>query len=952
MSAKSSVLVEDNSEKIIALVRKIHEAQQQLRELTDGEVDAVVHPDGHSYLLHEAQEKLRESETAQRQLAETQMAILNALPAHIALVDSHGVIISTNEAWRRFATANALQGPEFGINRNYLKTCDEVQGEGSEVAQTAARGIRQVLKGEVETFSTEYPCHSPDEKRWFNLIVTPVRKDYLAGAVIMHIDITALKLAEEAGKQIQQQILWKTALLEAQINSTLDGILIVNLEGIKVLQNKRMVELWNIPPDIGDEEEHQRRRGWITSQIKNPRPFTEKVDYLYAHPDEVGRDELELVDGRFIDRYSAPVRGPDETYYGRIWVYRDITDRKLTQKRLADQVELVNMASRVGKLGAWAIEYPGPKLKWSEEVYRIHEVESGSEPDLETALDFFPPASRKKLEAAIQSGQTYDLELDFITAKGNKRWVRTTSAIEMKDGKLHRLYGTFQDLTDRKRTESRFNRLVNSNVQSVLFWNTKGEITDANDAFLNLVGYTREDLNAGRINWRAMTPPEYAHLDVRALEEIADHQVTNPYEKEFIRKDGSRVAIFLGAATFEDNPQEGVCFMLDLTERKKLEQQFLRAQRMESIGTLAGGIAHDLNNILAPIMMSIDILKLTAADPQAKNILDTIEVSAKRGADIVRQVLSFARGLEGERIEVQPKHLLKDLESIIRDTFPKDIQMQFSVPEETWTILGDPTQVHQILLNLCVNARDAMPHGGKLKISVENCVVDEQYAVMNDHAKAGRYVNISVTDSGMGIPPAILDKIFEPFFTTKELNKGTGLGLSTVMAVVKSHDGIVNVYSEPGKGTTFKVYLPAMETSTEVRKKQTQQLGLARGKGETILVVDDEASILTITSQTLQAFGYRVLTAADGAEALAIYAEQKNGIAAVLTDMMMPVMDGMAVIRVLMRINPAVKIIAASGLNANGDVTAVSGGAVKHFLTKPYTARTLLTAIREILDES
>ena len=317
----------------------------------------------------------------------------------------------------------------------------------------------------------------------------------------------------------------------------------------------------------------------------------------------------------------------------------------------------------------------------------------------------------------------------------------------------------------------------------------------------------------------------------------------------------------------------------------------------------------------------------------------------------MRQVLSFARGLEGERIEVQPKHLLKDLENIIKDTFPKDIRLQFSIPNDTWTILGDPTQVHQILLNLCVNARDAMPNGGSLTIGVENCVLDEQYAAMNIQAKAGRYVMISVTDSGTGIPPDILDKIFEPFFTTKELNKGTGLGLSTVMAIVKSHGGFVNVYSEPGKGTTFKVYLPAMEISSEARKEQSEQASLPRGNGETILVVDDEASILTITSQTLQAFGYRVLTATDGADAVAIYAQHKNEIAVVLTDMMMPVMDGPATIHALMRINPAVKIIAASGLNANGGVAKASGAGVKHFLTKPYTAGTLLKTMRAILDE-
>jgi PAS domain S-box-containing protein len=401
----------------------------------------------------------------------------------------------------------------------------------------------------------------------------------------------------------------------------------------------------------------------------------------------------------------------------------------------------------------------------------------------------------------------------------------------------------------------------------------------------------------------------------------------------------------------EGHPKSVLAINTDITERKKMEAQFLRAQRMESIGTLAGGIAHDLNNILAPIMMSIELLKETSSDPQSTKILETIEVSALRGADIVRQVLSFARGMEGERIEVQPKHLLKDLESIIKNTFPKDIRLQFSIPNDTWTILGDPTQVQQILLNLCVNARDAMPHGGILSVGVENCVLDEQYAAMNLQAKPGRYVTISVTDSGTGMPPGVIDKIFDPFFTTKELSKGTGLGLSTVLGIVKSHEGIINVYSEPGKGTTFRVYLPAMELSSKALEKQVQPVIPPRGNGETILVVDDEVSILIITSQTLESFGYRVLTATNGAAAVAVYARHMNEIAMVLTDIAMPIMDGPTTIHALKEINPAVKIIAASGLHANGDPTQASVEGVKHFLTKPYSAATLLKTMRAILDE-
>jgi nitrogen-specific signal transduction histidine kinase/ActR/RegA family two-component response regulator len=403
---------------------------------------------------------------------------------------------------------------------------------------------------------------------------------------------------------------------------------------------------------------------------------------------------------------------------------------------------------------------------------------------------------------------------------------------------------------------------------------------------------------------------------------------------------------------FQDNPNEGVAFVLDLTERKKLEQQFLRAQRMESIGTLAGGIAHDLNNVLAPIMMSIDLLKGTSSHPQAGQILAAVESSARQGAEIVRQVLSFARGLDGERVEIQTKHLVEDLKNIVGSTFPKNIQAEFFVPVDVWTILGDPTQVQQVLLNLCVNARDAMPEGGHLVLGVENCVLDAHYAAMNPGTRPGRYVQINVVDTGTGMPPGVIDKIFEPFFTTKEIGKGTGLGLSTVMAVIKSHDGLVQVESEPGRGTTFKVFLPAAETSADEQKKVTPLLALPRGQGETVLVIDDEASIVTITSQTLESFGYRVLTATDGAEGVALYAIHQEEIAVVITDVMMPVMDGAATIRALVWINPAIKIIAASGLDANGSRINVADPNVRHFLTKPYTARTLLTTLRATLEEA
>ncbi len=537
---------------------------------------------------------------------------------------------------------------------------------------------------------------------------------------------------------------------------------------------------------------------------------------------------------------------------------------------------------------------------------------------------------------------------------GDRVWIAWTNKTVLNEqGEVGEVLSIGTDITERRKAEEQIAEqaafldkardaiLARSLDGRILFWNQGAE---------RLYGWKREEVLGRHIG-------EFLYADPGAFGESDRHMLTKgEWSGELRHFTKNRQEIIVESSwtlirDHEGRPKSVLGINTDITEKKKIEAQFLRAQRMESIGTLAGGIAHDLNNILAPIMMSIDILKARNADEEAEKILEAIGVSAQRGADIVRQVLSFARGVEGRRIEIQPKHLLRELAQIIQDTFPKEIHLDFCAAQDTWTIAGDPTQVHQVLLNLCVNARDAMPEGGNLSVRAENCVLDEHYAALNIHAKPGRYVKISVTDAGMGIPPENLDKIFEPFFTTKELNKGTGLGLSTVIAIVKSHHGLINVYSEPGKGTVFHIYFPAMETSENTGDAPPEEAGLPRGHGETVLLIDDEASIRTVTSQTLQAFGYQVLTAPDGAEALAIYARRQDEIAIVLTDMRMPVLGGAALIQTLIGINPAIKIIAASGLNTNEEVAPCSETGVKHFLPKPYTAATLLKTIRAVLEE-
>jgi PAS domain S-box-containing protein len=569
----------------------------------------------------------------------------------------------------------------------------------------------------------------------------------------------------------------------------------------------------------------------------------------------------------------------------------------------------------------------------------------------------FPADRIKEAEeilARTHQGERIDsFETVFLRKDGRPLDVLVTiSPLKNEAGKIIGATKTLRDLTEFNRAKRQIEEqtaLLDKTRDAILIFDLEGRILFWNKAAERIYGWTRQE-SAGRFIG------DFIYADAQNFREVNSQiQTTGEWSGDLVHlaKDRQELIVESRWSLLRDpegRPKSVLAINTDVTELRRIEVQFMRAQRMESLGILAGGIAHDLNNILTPIMLSIDMLQSMAADPHTRSILETIEMSARRGSDIVQQVLSFARGMEGQRIVIQPKYLLKDIEHIVTDTFPSDIRLQLTLPHDTWTILGDPTQVQQVLLNLCVNARDAMPNGGTLSISAENCLADEHYVAMNPQARPGSYVAISVTDVGVGIPPEIIGKIFEPFFTTKEVGKGTGLGLSSVKAIVKNHDGFINVYSEPGRGTTFKIYLPAQATVGDYAEQGPEQVSLPRGSGETILVVDDEASILSITSETLQAYGYQVLTACNGAEAVAIYAQQKKKIAIILTDLSMPVMDGRATIYAMLKINPKAKIIAMSGMDEAESVAKASTAGIKHFISKPYTAATLLKTLRTIAE--
>ncbi|HWI19816.1 MAG TPA: ATP-binding protein [Vicinamibacterales bacterium] len=382
----------------------------------------------------------------------------------------------------------------------------------------------------------------------------------------------------------------------------------------------------------------------------------------------------------------------------------------------------------------------------------------------------------------------------------------------------------------------------------------------------------------------------------------------------------------------------------DVTDRRQLEQQFYRAQRLESIGTLAGGIAHDLNNVLAPIIMGIALLRDRLTDADSRDVIETISSSAQRGAEMVSQVLSFARGREGKRVEIRAADLVADVVRIARDTLPKNIEITTDVDPGLPLILGDPTQCHQVLLNLCVNARDAMPNGGQLRLSAIRETIAPHQGIRPSELSPGDYVVIQVDDTGEGIPPHLLETIFDPFFTTKDAGKGTGLGLSTSQTIVRNHGGHIRVFSEPGEGSSFHVYLPVAPARLPA-SATGQRAAAPRGQGQTVLVVDDEESVRKVLKSTLEKSGYKVLQASNGREALTMYHEIGSTIDVIVIDMTMPVLGGMPTMRELVKMNPDVCIVAASGIHDNEATAKSIGPQVKHFLAKPFTAEMLLRAI-------
>ncbi|MDF3071223.1 MAG: Blue-light-activated protein [Polyangiaceae bacterium] len=595
---------------------------------------------------------------------------------------------------------------------------------------------------------------------------------------------------------------------------------------------------------------------------------------------------------------------------------------------------------------------------WNEGVETLFGYRRGEiEPTIRFCLDRIHPddveARNAIITRAIDSGsESWSGEYRFRHENGSYVWVLDRGYI-LRDpaGTAVRMIGGMENLTARKLDEERIAEqaaLLDEARDAIVVRDLELRPTYWNRSAARLYGFDAQNIARASTKHLYVDPTKVEEALWTTLEHggwTGELQVNGVGDRQMLVS--SHWSLVRDKAGL---PRALLIISTDITEKKNLEAQFIRAQRMESIGTLAGGIAHDLNNVLAPILASIEFLKSDMADnPGALDTLATLDICARRGADLVKQVLSFARGVDGERMTVNLTHLAQELLQVLEDTLPRSISLRFAPGRDLWTVTGDATQLHQVLLNLCVNARDAMPDGGSLEVSMQNIVLDDTYASMNVDARPGPYVQVQVRDTGTGIPPEIRERIFDPFFTTKEVGKGTGLGLSTTLTIVKGHGGFINVYSEPGKGTKFKVYIPADAPAAVTAEVPTAQTGLPRGHGELVLVVDDEDAIRKIVCMALERFGYEVMLASHGAEAVALFAQHRQRIALVLTDMAMPIMDGPATIIAIRAIDPDAKIVGSSGLTANGDVAKAVGAGVKHFVAKPYTAEALLSTLAKAL---
>jgi PAS domain S-box-containing protein len=780
---------------------------------------------------------------------------------------------------------------------------------------------------------------------WFSVSVYSPAKDHF----IAVFDNTTERKEAEAKIAFNEQRY--RSLVEATTSMVWDtpasGQFEVEQPGWTAFTGQSFEELrgWGWLDRVHPDDRSETERIWSTA-------FTNRSLYEIEHR-ILGRD------GAYHDMTAraVPILAKDGTIQQWVGVHTDITGRRKSEEALRLLSSAVLQSKESILITDAQLDLPGPKIIFANPAFTTMtgfsaEEALGKTPRiLQGALTDRAVLKRlrKNLENdEVFAGQAINYRKDGSTY--DQEW--QIAPIHDPRGKTTHFVAIQRDISERMRLEARYRQLVESNVQGVLFWNRNGGVTGANDAFLRLVRHTREDLEAGRINWMELTPPEFTHLDRRALEEIAATGVCGLYEKEYILKDGTRVPLLLASAAFADNPDEGVSFVVDLTERKSLEARLYQSQKMETVGKLAGGIAHEFNSILTAIIGQSELLlgELPPGGSEAKSASE-IGKAAIRAANLTRQLLAYGRKQLLEPQTLDLNSVVCDMESTLGHLLGQETDLLIVRGPGLRPVKADAGQLEQVIMNIVLNARDAMPNGGKVTLETANVSFSPEEAAAYPEFKAGDYVMLAITDTGTGMSAAVRARIFEPFFSTKGVGQGTGLGLSTSYGILKQSGGHISVYSEPAQGTTFKIFLPQVEEQPKPAVLPLEASDLPRGT-ETILLAEDDPALRKMATTLLEKLGYKVFTASNGMEALSLKQQRNIGhIDLLFTDIVMPHMSGKELSERIRALYPHTKILFTSAFTENAFVHqgVLTKGVM--LLQKPFTPSALARKLREVLDQ-
>jgi PAS domain S-box-containing protein len=852
--------------------------------------------------------------------------------AIVAATDRNGIIISVNEKFCEISQYSATE--LIGKTHRVINSGYHPPEFFRDLWTVITSG--QVWSGEIKNRAKDGSYY------WVATTIVPCLDErgqpfqYLS----IRFDITARKQAEESVKESASR--YRALLTAAPV-----GIFQTDAAGSSLFLNQQCLEL------MGVTLAEALGQGWANSLHPDDREsvYTRWNSAVQAKQEFTSEHRFVTPQGRVNWVFAKAIGIYDETVTvtGYIGTLMDITAQQVAlrerQQLECEREQFLAVASDLqlilGSNGyfQWLSPTFESTLGWTTEEMTSRQWNEFIHPD-----DIAPSVAEET--SLFDGNELMAFENRYRHKDGSYRWFSWNA---QPDPEKQVIYAVAVDITERKAAEQKIQEqaalldiatdaiVVRDLDNAIQFWNKGAE---------SIYGWQAQDAIGRNIT-------ELLSADVPLETTLAAQMVReqNTWQGELhkLTKAGKAVIVESRWALVRDeagNPRSILSVDTDITEKKQLEQQFLRAQRLESLGSLASGIAHDLNNVLTPIVGAAQLLPMTLPnlDDRNRRLLNMLVESSKRGSGLVKQILTFARGMDGERTVLQAQHILTEIISVARQTFPKSIEVQVDrASEDLWLVSVDATQIHQVLMNLFVNARDAMPDGGSLTASTENIAIDAEYAQLHLQSPAGAYILITIADTGMGMTSEMLDRIFDPFFTTKET--GTGLGLSTVQGIIKAHGGAIAVESEVGQGTCFKIYLPAI--ASREADTPTVDENLYDGRGKLVLLVDDETAILEVTKASLETYNYRVMLASDGIEAIDIYAQNHRSIAIVLVDMMMPHLDTRSIILALQQINPQVQIVVMSGSYLNLEAM-VEREHVSAFLTKPFTTAALLETLANI----